>query len=121
MHGMMPIMKPKRFKSCLFEIRIDCKMFVNSSVSHIEKMKMKLSNVNRKSNYHIYIHKSTKFSASITKVTVTLLNVSVKRRALCSCYSNSCMSGSESARKSGSDRVFGLPEFWLVREKEKRS
>ena len=47
-------MKPKRFKSCLFEIRIDCKMFVNSSVPHIEKMKMKLPNVNRKSNYHIY-------------------------------------------------------------------
>ena len=119
MHGMMPIMKPKRFKSCLFEICIDCKMFVNSSVPHIEKMK--LPNVNRKSNYHIYIHKSTKFFASITKLTVTLLNVSVKRPALCSCYSNSCMSGSESARKSGSDRMFRLPEFWLVREKEKRS
>ena len=53
----MPIMKPKRFKSCLFEICIDCKMFVNRSVPHIEKMK--LPNVNRKSNYHIYIHKST--------------------------------------------------------------
>ena len=108
---MMPIMKPKRFKSCLFEIRIDCKMFVNSSVPHFEKKKMKLPNVNRKSNYNIHIHKSTKFSASITKLTVTLLNVSVKRPALCSCYSNSCMSGSESARKSGSDRMFGLPEF----------
>ena len=97
---MMPIMKPKRFKSCLFEICIDCKMFVNSSVPHIEKMK--LPNVNRKSNYHIYIHKSTKFSASITKRTITLslLNVSVKRPGLCSCHSNSCMSGSESARKS---------------------
>ena len=108
---MMPIMKPKRFKSCLFEIRIDSKMFVNSSVPHFEKKKMKLPNVNRKSNYNIHIHKSTKFSASITKLTVTLLNVSVKRPALCSCYSNSCMSGSESARKSGSDRMFGLPEF----------
>ena len=87
---MMPIMKPKRFKSCLFEICIDCKMFVNSSVAHIEKMK--LPNVNRKSNYHIYIHKSTKFSASITKLTITLLNVFVKRPGLCSYHSNSCMS-----------------------------
>ena len=49
---MMHIMKPKRFKSCLFEIRIDCKMFVNSSVPHIEKIK--LPKVNRKSNYHTY-------------------------------------------------------------------
>ena len=87
---MMPIMKPKRFKSCLFKIPVDCKMFVNSSVPHIEKMK--LPNVNRKSNYHIYIHKSTKFSASITKLTITLLNVFVKRPGLCSYHSNSCMS-----------------------------
>ena len=101
---MMPIMKPKRFKSCLFEIRIDCKMFVNSSVPHIEKIK--LPNVNRKSNYHIYIHKSTKFSASITKLTITLLNMSVKRPGLCSCHSDSCMSGSESARKSGSYQLY---------------
>ena len=104
MHGMMPIMKPKRFKSCLFEIRIDCKMFVNSSVPHIEKMK--LPNVNRKSNYHIYIHKSTKFSASITKLTITLLIVSVERPGLCSFHSNNCMSGSESARKSGSYQLY---------------
>ena len=75
-------------------------MFVNSSVPHIEKMK--LPNVNRKSSYRIYTHKSYKFSASITKLTITLLNVSVKRPGLCSCYSNSCMSGSENARKSGS-------------------
>ena len=87
---MMPIMKPKRFKSCLFKIPVDCKMFVNSSVPHIEKMK--LPNVNRKSNYHIYIHKSTKFSASITKLTITLLNVFVKRPELCSYHSNGCMS-----------------------------
>ena len=87
---MMPIMKPKRFKSCLFKIPVDCKMFVNSSVPHIEKMN--LPNVNRKSNYHIYIHKSTKFSASITKLTITLLNVFVKRPELCSYHSNSCMS-----------------------------
>ena len=76
MHGMMPIMKPKRFKSCLCEIRIDCKMFVKSSVPHIEKKK--LPNVNRKSNYHVYIHKSTKFSASVTKLIITLLNLSVR-------------------------------------------
>ena len=104
MHGMMPIIKPKRFKVGLFEIRIDCKMFVNSSVPHIEKRK--LPDANRKSNYHIYIHKSFKFSASITKLTITLLNVSVKRPGLCSCHSNSCMSGSESARKSGSYQLY---------------
>ena len=97
---MMPIMKPKRFKSCLCEIRIDCKMFVKSSVPHIEKKK--LPNVNRKSNYHVYIHKSTKFSASVTKLIITLLNLSVKRPGLCSCHSNRCMFGSGSARKSDS-------------------
>ena len=62
---MMPIMKPKRFESCLFEISIDCKMFVKDSVPHIEKMK--LPKVNRDYNYHIYIHKSTTFSAPKTK------------------------------------------------------
>ena len=34
----MLIMKPKRFKSCLFEIPTECKMFVKGSVPHIEKM-----------------------------------------------------------------------------------
>ena len=99
-----PLWSQNVLKVGLFEIRIDWKMFVNSSVPHIEKMK--LANVNRKSNYHIYIHTSFKFSASITKLTIALLNVSVKRPGLCSCHSNSCMSGSESARKSGSYQLY---------------
>ena len=84
---MMPIMKPKLNSYTKF--LTDCKMFVKGSVTNIEKMK--LPNVNQKSNYHIYLHKSTKFSAPITKLIIALLHVSVKRPKLYSCYSNSCM------------------------------
>ena len=48
---------------------IDCKMFVKGSVPNIEKMK--LPNVSQKSNDHIYLHKSTKFSAPITKLIIS--------------------------------------------------
>ena len=48
---------------------IDCKMFVKGSVPNIQKMK--LPNVNQKSNYHIYLHKSTKFSVPITKLIIS--------------------------------------------------
>ena len=64
-------------------------MFVKGSVPYVEKMK--LPNINRKSNYHIYIHKSSNVSVPITKLIITLLHVSVKRPGLCSCHSNSCM------------------------------
>ena len=71
---------------------------------HWEK---ELPNVNRTSNYQNYIHKSTKFSAPITKlIIITLLNESVKRPGLCSSHSNSCMFGSDSARKSGSYQLY---------------
>ena len=76
----MPIMKPKRFKSCLFEIRIDCKMFVKGYVPKIEKMK--LPKVNRKSNYHVYIHKSTKCSSSLTKLIISYQICMLEARAL---------------------------------------
>ena len=48
---------------------IDCKMFVKGFAPNIQKMK--LPSVNKKSNYRIYLHKSTKFSAPITKLIIS--------------------------------------------------
>ena len=57
------------FKSCFSKFLIDCKMFVKGFAPNIQKMK--LPSVNQKSNYHIYLHKSTKFFAPITKLIIS--------------------------------------------------
>ena len=50
-------------------------MFVKGFARNIQKMK--LPSVNQKSNYHIYLHKSTKFFAPITKLIISFAIVTV--------------------------------------------